>query len=193
MLKNSDTSEYLPSFISKMESAELHPVIINTFAYYYKKVVAGETGLISDKDIRPVSSDEIEDADQVGKYAAAGRKVLQNAVIIKLNGGLGTSMGLTRAKSLLKIKNSKTFLEIILMQAERYDVRLALMNSFSTHDDTLAALSGIKSSVSPLLFIQNKFPKILQENFGPATWPKNMELEWNPPGHGDIFSAIYTS
>jgi len=193
MLKNSDTSEYLPSFISKMESAELHPVVINTFAYYYKKVVTGETGLISDKDIRPVSSDEIEGADQVREYAAAGRKVLKNAVIIKLNGGLGTSMGLTRAKSLLKIKNSKTFLEIILMQAERYDVLLALMNSFSTHDDTLAALSRIKPSVSPLLFLQNKFPKILQENFGPATWPKNPEQEWNPPGHGDIFSAIYTS
>ena len=193
MLKNSDTSEYLPSFISKMENAELHPVVIDTFAYYYKKVVTGETGLISDKDIRPVSSDEIEDADLVGKYAAAGRKVFKNAVIIKLNGGLGTSMGLTRAKSLLKIKNSKTFLEIILMQAERYDVLLALMNSFSTHDDTLAALSRIKPSVSPLLFLQNKFPKILQENFGPATWPKNPELEWNPPGHGDIFSAIYAS
>ncbi|MEE8551861.1 MAG: UTP--glucose-1-phosphate uridylyltransferase [Desulfobacterales bacterium] len=34
---------------------------------------------------------------------------------------------------------------------------------------------------------------MLQENFGPATWPKNPEQEWNPPGHGDIFSAIYTS
>ena len=193
MLKNSDTPEYLPYFISKMESAELHPVVIDTFTYYYKKVVAGETGLISDRDIRPVASDEIKDADQVKEYTDAGRKVLKNAVMIKLNGGLGTSMGLTRAKSLLKIKNGKTFLEIILKQAERYDVQLALMNSFSTHDDTLAAISRIKPSVSPLLFLQNKFPKILQENLGPATWPKNPEQEWNPPGHGDIFSAIYTS
>jgi len=193
MLKNSDIPEYLPSFISKMESAGLHPVVIDTFTYYYKKVVTGETGLISDKDIRPVSSDEIEDADHVKEYADAGRKVLKNAVIIKLNGGLGTSMGLTRTKSLLKIKNGKTFLEIILKQAERYDVQLSLMNSFSTHDDTLAAISSIKPSVFPLLFLQNKFPKILQENLDPATWPKNPEQEWNPPGHGDIFSAIYTS
>ncbi len=193
MLKNSDTHEYLSSFISKMESAELHPVVIDTFTYYYKKIVAGKTGLISDRDIRPVSSDEIEDAKQVKEYTDTGRKVLKNAVIIKLNGGLGTSMGLTRAKSLLKIKNGKTFLEIILKQAERYDVQLALMNSFSTHNDTLAAISRIKPSVSPLLFLQNKFPKILQENFAPATWPKNPEQEWNPPGHGDIFSAIYTS
>lgn len=193
MLKNSDIPEHLPSFISKMKSAELHPVVIDTFAYYYKKVVAGETGLISDKDIRPVSSDEIEDADKIEEYAPVGRKVLKNAVVIKLNGGLGTSMGLTRAKSLLKIKNHKTFLEIILMQAERFDVLLSLMNSFSTHDDTLAALSIIKPSVTPLIFLQNKFPKILQEDFRPATWPKKPEHEWNPPGHGDIFSAIYTS
>ncbi|OEU66327.1 MAG: UTP--glucose-1-phosphate uridylyltransferase, partial [Desulfobacterales bacterium S5133MH16] len=65
--------------------------------------------------------------------------------------------------------------------------------SFSTHEDTIDALSMIKPSDSPLLFIQNKFPKILQEDLAPATWPQNPDLEWNPPGHGDIYSAIYTS
>ena len=102
-------------------------------------------------------------------------------------------MGLTKAKSLLKVKNDKTFLEIILKQAKRCGVKLAFMNSFSTHHDTLAALSRIKPLDSPLLFLQNKFPKIDQENLAPATWPKNSDLEWNPPGHGDIYSAIYTS
>jgi UTP--glucose-1-phosphate uridylyltransferase len=43
------------------------------------------------------------------------------------------------------------------------------------------------------LFLQNKFPKILREDLSPATWPENPDLEWNPPGHGDIYSAIYTS
>ena len=113
--------------------------------------------------------------------------------MIKLNGGLGTSMGLTKAKSLLTVKNEKTFLEIIVKQAETCRVKLALMNSFNTHEDTIDALSMIKPSDFPLLFIQNKFPKILQENLAPATWPKNPDLEWNPPGHGDIYSAIYTS
>jgi UTP--glucose-1-phosphate uridylyltransferase len=176
-----------------MEHENLHPAVIETFAHYYKKVISGATGLISDKDIRPVTSDHIEDAHRIQKYADAGRHAFLNAVIIKLNGGLGTSMGLTRAKSLLKVKNEKTFLEIILKQAEKRHVKLALMNSFSTHEDTLDALSKIKPPDSPLLFIQNKFPKILQKNFAPAVWPKNPDLEWNPPGHGDIYSAIYTS
>jgi UTP--glucose-1-phosphate uridylyltransferase len=193
MPANSDKIKHLPSFISKMESAKFPPLVIDTFTYYYKKIVSGATGLISDRDITPVSPDEIEDASRIKEYAESGRKALRHAVIIKLNGGLGTSMGLTKAKSLLRVKNEKTFLEIIVKQAERCRVKLALMNSFSTHEDTIDALLMIKPSESPILFIQNKFPKILQEDLAPVTWPENPDLEWNPPGHGDIYSAIYTS
>ncbi|RZB31635.1 MAG: UTP--glucose-1-phosphate uridylyltransferase [Desulfobacteraceae bacterium Eth-SRB2] len=193
MPANSDKTKYLPSFISKMERANSPPLVIDTFTYYYKKLVSGATGLISDKDIKPISPDEIEDATRIKEYTESGRKALRHAVIIKLNGGLGTSMGLSKAKSFLKVKNEKTFLEIIVKQAERCRVKLALMNSFSTHEDTIDALSMIKPSDSPLLFIQNKFPKILEEDLAPATWPENPDLEWNPPGHGDIYSAIYTS
>jgi UTP--glucose-1-phosphate uridylyltransferase len=176
-----------------MESAGLHPFVMDTFTYYYKKIVSGETGLVSDRDIRPIASNEVQDATHLEGYAEAGRNALKNAVMIKLNGGLGTSMGLTRAKSLLEVKNGKTFLEIILKQTEKRHVKLALMNSFNTHDDTLDALSKIHPPDRPLLFLQNKFPKVLQENFAPANCPKNPELEWNPPGHGDIYAAIYTS
>jgi UTP--glucose-1-phosphate uridylyltransferase len=191
--ENSDKTKYLPSFISKMERKKFPPLVIDTFAYYYKKIVSGETGLISDKVITPIAPDELEDATRIKEYSESGREALRHAVIIKLNGGLGTSMGLTKAKSLLTVKNEKTFLEIIVKQAETCRVKLALMNSFSTHEDTIDALSMIKPSDFPLLFIQNKFPKILQEDLAPATWPKNPDLEWNPPGHGDIYSAIYTS
>jgi UTP--glucose-1-phosphate uridylyltransferase len=193
MPKNQDSPKHLLSFMSKMESAGLHPFVIDTFAYYYKKIVSGETGLVSDRDIRPIPSNEVQDATHLEEYAEAGRNALKNAVMIKLNGGLGTSMGLTRAKSLLEVKNGKTFLEIILRQTEKRHVKLALMNSFSTHDDTLDTLSKIQPSDRPLLFLQNKFPKVLQDNFAPANWPNNPELEWNPPGHGDIYAAMYTS
>lgn len=193
MPENQDPPKHLLSFMSKMESAGLHPFVMDTFAYYYKKIVSGETGLISDRDIRPIASNEVQDAARLEEYAEAGRNALKNAVMIKLNGGLGTSMGLTRAKSLLEVKNGKTFLEIILKQTEKRHVKLALMNSFNTHDDTLDALSSIHPPDRPLLFLQNKFPKVLQENFAPVNCPKNPELEWNPPGHGDIYAAIYTS
>lgn len=176
-----------------MENAGIHPVVVDTFAYYYAQILAGETGLISNRDIVPVSADDAQNASHVGEYAEAGKQALKHAVMIKLNGGLGTSMGLTGAKSLLEVKNSTTFLDIMLQQAARHDVRLALMNSFSTHQDTLSALDRMKPSSPPLLFMQNKFPKVMQQDFSPATWPQDPTLEWNPPGHGDIYAAIYTS
>jgi UTP--glucose-1-phosphate uridylyltransferase len=189
----SDQLKYLPSFISKMEKKGLHSTVVDTFEYYYKKVVTGETGLIYGRDIVPVSSDEVEDAENIKEYANAGRKALKQAIMIKLNGGLGTSMGLTRAKSLLEVKDCKTFLEIILRQAESCKIKLALMNSFSTHDDSCKALSILKPTDTPLLFLQNTFPKILKKSFAPASWNTNPDLEWNPPGHGDIYSAMYAS
>jgi UTP--glucose-1-phosphate uridylyltransferase len=67
------------------------------------------------------------------------------------------------------------------------------MNSFNTHADTLATLNLLDLKQPPLCFIQNKFPKILQSDFSPASWPNHPDLEWNPPGHGDIYAALYIS
>jgi UTP--glucose-1-phosphate uridylyltransferase len=192
-LIQADRPGCLPAFVSKMKTAGMHPVVIDTFAYYYAQILAGETGLISRRDIEPVAAGEVQDAGHIKHYAEPGKQALKHAVMIKLNGGLGTSMGLTGAKSLLEVKNSATFLEIMLRQAARHDVTLALMNSFSTHQDTLSALDRIGPSSPPWLFMQNKFPKVMQQDFSPATWPRNPALEWNPPGHGDIYAAIYTS
>jgi len=186
-------SGHLPAFISKMKTAGLQPVVIDTFAWYYEKVLTGDKGLIFNKDIRPVESSEIADATEFDSFVNAGKKALPQAVMIVLNGGLGTSMGLTCAKSLLEARDGKSFLEIIVQQAEIRRIRLAFMNSFNTHDDTLATLNLLHLKQPPLCFLQNKFPKILQGDFSPATWPEHPDLEWNPPGHGDIYAALYTS
>jgi UTP--glucose-1-phosphate uridylyltransferase len=193
MQKSANDLKFMPAFVAKMEAAGLHSVVINAFVYYYKKVVGGETGLIPGSQIESVATDDIEHADRIKNYVDHGNRVLKNSIIIKLNGGLGTSMGLTGAKSLLEVKNGKSFLEIMLMQAAVNHVQLAFMNSYNTHDDTLSALSRFKPSPFPLVFLQNKFPKVLQKSFEPANWPENPDLEWNPPGHGDIYSALYTS
>lgn len=185
--------DHLPAFISKMENEGLQPLVIDTFTYYYDKVVTGESGLVYNRDIRPVEPEELANFKHLIKYADAGKRAYQNAVWIVLNGGLGTSMGLTGPKSLLKVIRGKTFLEIIVQRAERWGVPLALMNSFSTQKDTLSALQKINPSRSPLHFLQHKFPKILQTGLAPASWPQNPELEWNPPGHGDVYAALYTS
>ena len=185
--------KHLSSFILKMKNEGLSPIVIDTFSYYYKKVVQGESGLVFDRDIDPVVEDEIKDANKLGSWAAAGKEAFKHSVRITLNGGLGTSMGLIGPKSLIEVKDGKTFLEIILQQTRQCDVKLALMNSFSTHEDTLLALSNLNPPKFPLTFLQHKFPKILRKDLKPAIYSENPEMEWNPPGHGDVYTALYTS
>jgi UTP--glucose-1-phosphate uridylyltransferase len=69
------------------------------------------------------------------------------------------------------------------------------MNSFSTQEDTLQALSPYPELASrvPPSFLQHKFPKVFQDGLSPAVWPADPDLEWNPPGHGDIYTALVTS
>ena len=183
----------LPEFIHKMKNEGLDQIVIDTFAYYYEKVVNGETGSIPENDIRPLSPEETVIADDLGRYFDFGKKTIKHAVIIVLNGGLGTSMGLTSAKSLIVAKAGKSFLAIKLAQAERLGVQMCLMNSFNTHEATLNAISEIKPEKEPICFLQNKFPKILQDGLAPASWPHNPDLEWNPPGHGDIYTALHST
>ena len=192
-MTRSEAENHLPAFTKKMQQEGLQPLVIDTFAHYYNQVLQGETGLVYDSQIQPVAPHEIEDFDNLIKYSAADQRVLDQSVRIVLNGGLGTTMGLTGPKSLIEAKNKKSFLELILKQAEHSGVQLALMNSFNTHDDTLAALTKLKPFQAPLHFIQHKFPKIQQPDLSPVSWPENPALEWNPPGHGDVFTALNTS
>ena len=193
MMNDIVKKDYLPDFVSKMKKENLDDIVIETFRHYLNQAVNGETGLIYDSDIQPVELDEIQELGKLDIYQGQGESAYKNAVRIVLNGGLGTSMGLTGPKSLLKVKDGHSFLSLIMNQAEDSHVNLLFMNSFSTHDDTLAALDKINSPLKPKSFRQNKYPKVLQENFAPASWPPNPKLEWNPPGHGDVYTALYTS
>ena len=196
------TDRLFEPFAEKMAHCGLAPMVINTFRHYFGRLVRGETGLISKADIAPVTEDEIADAEKLTGFREAGRGAGERAVVIKLNGGLGTSMGLSQAKSLLKAKDGLSFLDIIIGQAlvyrRKHGVRLPVvfMNSFNTEADTLEALrshADLPVAGIPLSFLQHKFPKILQDGLTPASWPADPDLEWNPPGHGDIYTALATS
>ncbi|MEZ4589664.1 MAG: UTP--glucose-1-phosphate uridylyltransferase [Chloroflexota bacterium] len=177
-----------------MKAEVLPEIFIDTFAFYYEQLVTGKTGFISETDILPVA--ELPDAEQFSdRLATIGKHSLAKTAVIKLNGGLGTSMGLEKAKSLLPIKDGLSFLDIIARQAQLANVPLLLMNSFSTEDDSLDLLENYPdlNHDLPHSFLQHKEPKIRQDNFAPVEWPENPELEWCPPGHGDIYAALMTS
>ena len=186
--------DLFPLFEQRMRHEELPEIMIRTFRFYYEQLREGRTGLIPENTVRPVES--LPDAEQLPpSMAQSGKKALSRAVLIKLNGGLGTSMGLEKAKSLLIIKNSLCFLDIIAKQALLVGIPLVLMNSFSTRKDSLALLARYPalSGKIPLDFLQHKAPKVAQTDLSPVSWPRDPALEWYPPGHGDIYTALLTS
>ncbi len=181
---------------AKMLDAGVDPVAIETFAHYYRLLEHGETGMIPESSIEPVDMESLADVEVSEEVAA---DAIGKTVAIKLNGGLGTSMGMERAKSLLCVRRGLSFLDIIARQAlhlrQQYDVRLPLlfMNSFRTSSDTLDALGRYEDLAVdglPLDFLQNKEPKLLTSDLTPVSWPKDPDLEWCPPGHGDLYTAL---
>lgn len=181
-------------FADLMRREGLPELAIRSFAQYYAQLAAGHTGLLPEADLTPVEG--LPDAEALDPaLAELGRRELPHTVMLKLNGGLGTGMGLERAKSLLVVKDGLTFLEIIAAQARSCGVPLLLMNSFSTRDDSLARLAGcaLPDRGLPADFLQHKVPKVLVDGLRPAHWPADPSLAWCPPGHGDIYAALQTS
>ncbi|HET9826965.1 MAG TPA: UTP--glucose-1-phosphate uridylyltransferase [Nocardioidaceae bacterium] len=178
---------------AKMTDAGVDPVAIDVFEHYYRQVESGETGMIPESTIDPVDIAALADADLPDTTDG-----LAGTVVVKLNGGLGTSMGLEAAKSLLEVREGLTFLDVIARQVlaarKSYGVALPLvfMDSFRTSKDTTAALSAYDLAVDglPLDFLQNKEPKLLAADLSPVTWEADPDLEWCPPGHGDLYTAL---
>ncbi len=186
-------------FEARMREEDLPPLAIETFRHYYALLVDGATGLLTEADIGPVES--VPDAADARELRDAGRMALGKTVVIKLNGGLGTSMGLASAKALLPAKDGLTFLDVIARQnlhlRQTHGVRLPLllMNSFRTRDDSLRVLAKYEDLPGdlPIDFLQHKVPKVRADDLAPAEWPRDPLHEWCPPGHGDVYTALATS
>jgi UTP--glucose-1-phosphate uridylyltransferase len=181
----------------KMRAEGLPEVAVETFAYYERLLREGEQGTLPEADLEPI--DELPDAERL---PASDGAALDRVVVLKLNGGLGTSMGMTKAKSLLEIRDGLSFLDVMVRQVlhmrEAHGARipLLLMNSFATRDDTLAALERYRElqvDDLPLDFVQGKVPKLLADSHEPVSWPRDPALEWAPPGHGDVYSSLAAS
>lgn len=183
------------SFRTIMMDEGITPVVIDTFFAYYDLLAKGETGMMDRTQIEPPFPEAVVPFEQLSEK---DESLLDQLVVVKLNGGLGTSMGLTRAKSLLPVKNGLNFLDITARQVLHMRktlgrrIPILFMNSFSTDKDTrdyLAKYPDLPVKDLPLGFLQNKFPRVRQDNLGPLSDP-DPEQNWNPPGHGDIYTAL---
>ena len=185
--------------VAKMEAVGVNPIAISIFTHYWNRLASGATGLIPESTISPLTSlDSLDDLVETPE----DHQALAQTAIIKLNGGLGTSMGLSKAKSLLPVTDGLTFLDIIVRQVQwtrrRYMVPLPLifLHSFNTRTDVLAALEAypdLRVGDLPLDMMQSEEPKLLRSDLTPVEWPANPHLEWCPPGHGDLYPTMVDS
>lgn len=190
------------AFVEMMRRAELSEAVIDTFVTYFDQLVQGATGVIEEAEIGPVPElPTTTGLRETNQYARRGEEALGSLVVIRLNGGLGTSMGLERAKSLLPVKGVADFNAIIAQQLRSLFVRhgthvpLLHMTSFSTEADITKFMEEFPDLLQnniPATFLQNRYPKVYADTFTPAA-ETDGELNWNPPGHGDIYASLVSS
>jgi len=189
---------YIEKIEKKMDSAELNKDVTKTFLKYYDLLIEGKSGKLTKDEIEPPQRLNLVSYESLSK----NRDDIQNKLaVIKLNGGLGTSMGLDKAKSLLQVKGELTFLDILsrqiiaLRNKKESQTPLIFMNSYNTREDTLELLDKYDTLKVPnisLDFLQNKFPRVTRDEFAPLTLEDD-KLNWNPPGHGDIYASLQSS
>ncbi|XP_063933032.1 UTP--glucose-1-phosphate uridylyltransferase isoform X3 [Zophobas morio] len=129
--------------------------------------------------------------------------MLNKLVVVKLNGGLGTSMGCHGPKSVIAVRNDLTFLDLTVQQIEhlnktyKVNVPLILMNSFNTDEDTEKVIRKYKNlQVEIHTFNQSCYPRVNRETLMPITKKVDVhnDLEsWYPPGHGDFYQSFRNS
>ena len=124
--------------------------------------------------------------------------ILSKLAVIKLNGGLGTSMGCIGPKSAIEVREGHSFLDLSVQQIESINnarnesIPLILMNSFNTDDETVQLIQKYSGkNVQILTFNQSRFPRIDKDTLVPiALTPYSEKHCWYPPGHGDFFRSI---
>jgi UTP--glucose-1-phosphate uridylyltransferase len=129
------------------------------------------------------------------------KNLLDKLVVLKLNGGLGTTMGCTGPKSVIEVREGLTFLDLIVKQIENLNskygsnVPLLLMNSFNTHDDTQKIIEKYQNhNIEIHTFNQSQYPRLVADDFLPLPSKGNTGKDgWYPPGHGDVFPSLSNS
>ena len=191
-------ADHVAATLDKMRAGGAHDAELAAMRRRLEQLDDPQAGLLPGDALEPLP-DLPRLAELPEPDAERAREVLDALAVVKLNGGLGTSMGLSGPKSLLAVKPDMSFLDVIATQVlalrERYGARLplVLMNSGSTRDPSLEALrryDGLRDQEVPLDFLQGREPKLRADDLEPVEWAADPDLEWCPPGHGDLYTAL---
>ncbi|XP_021888036.1 UTP--glucose-1-phosphate uridylyltransferase [Carica papaya] len=176
----------------------------NGFISLVTRYLSGEAQHIEWSKIQTPTDDVVVPYDSLAPTPhdiGETKKLLDKLVVLKLNGGLGTTMGCTGPKSVIEVRNGLTFLDLIVIQIEHLNskygcnVPLVLMNSFNTHEDTLKIVEKYSNSnIEIHTFNQSQYPRLVVDDFSPLPCKGNAGKDgWYPPGHGDVFPSLMNS
>ncbi|ODV90183.1 hypothetical protein CANCADRAFT_31221 [Tortispora caseinolytica NRRL Y-17796] len=174
----------------------------NFFALYSRFLADKAKGSTLEWDrIRPPKPDQVVEYSSIAEPDVAPTEFLNKLAVLKLNGGLGTSMGCVGPKSVIEVREGQSFLDLSVRQIEQlnrtYDVNVPflLMNSFNTDEDTQAIIKKYEGhNVQIITFNQSRFPRIEKDSQLPVPKSYDSSIEsWYPPGHGDLFEALANS
>ncbi|MCB1318900.1 MAG: UTP--glucose-1-phosphate uridylyltransferase, partial [Leptospiraceae bacterium] len=201
--QTTDFSSIDASIRRVMQKHNLNEPIIEEFIRRVRLVHAGASGKVNWKHIGDLKADDSIAFEEIQRRESRAADV-QKLVVIKLNGGLGTTMGLTAPKSIIRVKAQYNFLQIIRHQIEKLRQRagapipVLFMNSFNTREATLAdaGIADINRNAPgnlPADFLQNMVPRLDRNTLLPIAGDAYKENDWCPPGHGDIYLSLYTT
>jgi len=205
------TARAMIDALNAMTSKMDHPVKRVEFQYEMQEFYFLFTRYLAEKTkgkpldwnkIRSPQDNQIVPYAQLHKCAREQEHaILSKLAVLKLNGGLGTTMGCVGPKSVIEVRDGLTFLDLTVSQIEQKNtlfgtnIPLILMNSFNTDEETKKIIKKYEgSNVTVLTFNQSRFPRISKDTLLPL--PKEYEAaktQWYPPGHGDLFPALVHS
>ena len=195
------TTAMTTAALAKARDAGARPAELAALQHRLEQLAEPQAGQLPGDTLTPLEDlPRLEDLPEPTQEQA--RQLLDQVVVLKLNGGLGTSMGLSGPKSLLEVKPGRTFLDVLATQVlalrKQHGARLPLllMNSPVTRGPSLEVLrrAGVTEQGGlPLDFLQGREPKLRENDLQPVEWPQDPELEWCPPGHGDLYTALAAS
>ncbi|EPZ36469.1 putative UTP--glucose-1-phosphate uridylyltransferase [Rozella allomycis CSF55] len=174
---------------------------MSNFNSLFLRFMAEKSKKLSWDKIKCPDADQIVHYSKIEKVNELPQDILKKLCVLKLNGGLGTTMGCTGPKSAIEVREGMTFLDLTVRQIEFLNqengtnIPLILMNSFNTDEETKKIVQKYSShNLQIVTFNQSRFPRIGKESLLPIpNDPLGKKNEWYPPGHGNVFEAMNDS
>src|SRR5690242_17745635 len=108
------STDGLRAATAKMRAAGVPELAVEVFSHYHRQLQDAVTGTIPEDTIDPLV--DVPHLDDVRPDEGAAAEALGRTVVLKLNGGLGTGMGISGPKSALVVREGLTFLDVIARQ-----------------------------------------------------------------------------